>query len=600
MIKLEKIDLLSISIAVLFIAAGALFSLDEEQEHFQKSQPVAEVSQKKGEVKLGHSRTLVWTEAAEGSLLEEGDKVYTKTNSSVELQFSDFNINVAPNSLVLVEQSNNQELELNLVKGRIQVSNTKKKTKSNKSKRRKVKKVSKKLNVAGTSVELSNKNESVITVENIEKKVFFSQDKGESTVGNSIKLTRNESLKKDLEKKAQAILERLKAEELKRQKEIAKKEQLRKLEEERRRKEMERLAALELERQKELERLAEIERKKEEERLRKEELERQKRLALIERKKRLEREREKRRLELERKKEEERLRKEELERQERLALIEREKREERERERRRLELERKKKLAAQKERERKERLRKEQEKARIEQERLKELEEKRLALAQAIKKKKERVERIAKRRERLVPGTLKFNNIFMNYGLRSNELDESGGDFNFTGAALELGAQSICTKCYKGLDYSLEASLEIFEVISTDTSGDNKTQRPVDLNSSVSVKLKGGLRAILGLKYSSILNIENDDLKAASRGSLPLGIGYFKNTEDWFGSISYTGDYLVGIKSSNLNLDVEYRLSCVFIERECGLYGQFRSYSFSDGDLKYSGNRSSVGARLFW
>ena len=133
MIKLEKIDLISIGIASIFLVSGLLFKLDKEEVQLDKSQAVAEVAKKQGRVRVGHSRTLVWTDAIEGSLLEQGDKVYTREDSSVELEFSDFSINVAPNSLVLVEQSNDQELELNLVKGKIQVSNTSKKAPKRKS-----------------------------------------------------------------------------------------------------------------------------------------------------------------------------------------------------------------------------------------------------------------------------------------------------------------------------------------------------------------------------------------------------------------------------------------------------------------------------------
>ena len=170
MIKLEKIDLISIGIASIFLVSGLLFKLDKEEVQLDKSQAVAEVAKKRGRVRVGHSRTLVWTDAIEGSLLEQGDKVYTREDSSVELEFSDFSINVAPNSLVLVEQSNEQELELNLVKGKIQVSNTSKKSTKKKNLNKKIKKVSNQIKVAGTKIELSSKKESVLTVENIEEK----------------------------------------------------------------------------------------------------------------------------------------------------------------------------------------------------------------------------------------------------------------------------------------------------------------------------------------------------------------------------------------------------------------------------------------------
>ena len=582
MIKLEKIDLISIGIASIFLVSGLLFKLDKEEVQLDKSHAVAEVAKKQGRVRVGHSRTLVWTDAIEGSLLEQGDKVYTREDSSVELEFSDFSINVAPNSLVLVEQSNDQELELNLVKGKIQVSNTSKKSTKKKKLNKKIKKVSNQIKVAGTKIELSSKKESVLTVENIEEKVFFSQDKGESTIENRMKLVQDESFRKDLENKAQEILEKLKAAELVRQKEAARLEQLRRIEKE-----------------KELERLAELKRLEEEEQKRLAELEKQRELEILAEKRR---EAEERAIlaEIEKKKEQERIaqeKKEEELRQQK--LLEQEKRKaylaevERKRQERRKDLKQ-----LENERLEKERLKKEKQK-REELERLAKLKEEQEKQEKALRKKK-RKERLVERAQKQIPGVLRFEGIYANYGLRQNELVEEDGNFSFNGSVLELGAYGSCKKCYKGRNYRFFGGLEVFEIISTEPSGEVKTQRPLNASLSMLIEFIDGFSATAGIESNAILQIENNSITSHSRFSAPLGVKYSLNSDDWFGSISYSTDFFIGLGMSNIHLDLEYRLSCILWKGECGVYGLYEQFEFNDEETEYTGSKAAGGFNIYF
>lgn len=582
MLKLEKIDLISISIASIFLVAGLLFKLEKEEVQLDKRKAVAEVAKKQGKVRVGHSRTLVWTDAIEGSLLEQGDKVYTREDSSVELEFSDFSINVAPNSLVLVEQSNDQELELNLVKGKIQVSNTPKKKTSKRKRNQKIKKVSNQIKVAGTKIELSDKKESVLTVENIEEKVFFSQDKGESTIENRMKLVQDESFRKDLENKAQEILEKLKAAELARQKEAARLEQLRRLEKER-----------------ELVRLAELERLKEEEQKRLAELERQRKIEI---------------LEAQRKEEEERVRLAEIEKQKELKRVAQEKKKEELRRQKLLEEERHKAHLAEVERKRQERIKhlKKLEEERLERERVKKEKQRkeeleRLAKLKEVQRKKEIAQRKKERRQRLVkralkelPGVMRFDKVYADFGLRLNNLVEEDGNFSFNGSALKLGAHGSCRKCYQGYNYNFYGSLEVFEIISTEPSGEIKTQRPLNIASGVLIELTNGFGLTAGIESNAILQIEDDSITSKSESSVPLGIDYRLNSEDWFGSISYNADFFIGLGMSRVNLDIEYRLSCILWKGECGVYGQYEQFEFNDEETEYTGSKAAGGVNVYF